>query len=171
MVARLIKEKGVVEFIEAAKKFKHGPQASFTLVGGLDINPGSLTEDELQFLLKDSSIEWVGKVDDVKPYLQKCDVFVLPSYREGLPKSTQEALAMGKAILTTDVPGCRETVLPFENGLLVKPKDVVSLYEGMLYFLKNRDQISPMGLKSREIAEKNFDVKIQTDKLTEYIIH
>ena len=121
LVARLLKEKGVPEFVEAARILKSKYRdIRFLLVGGLDPNPDSISKDEVEGWVKDGIIDWVGQVNDVRPYIAQASVFVLPSYyREGIPRSTQEAMAMARPVITTDAPGCRETVIDGVNGFLV----------------------------------------------------
>ena len=120
LAARLLKEKGITEYAEAARlvKLQHN-SARFILLGGLDSNPGGLPEEQINDWVAQGILEWPGHVD-VKPWLAQASVFVLPSYyREGVPRSTQEAMAMGRPVITTDVPGCRETVEEGVNGFFV----------------------------------------------------
>jgi glycosyltransferase involved in cell wall biosynthesis len=159
LVARLLREKGVLEFIHAARLVKQRhPSTRFLLLGALDDNPGSLREAEIQPWVQAGVIEWPGQVD-VKPWLAQTSVFVLPSYREGVPRSTQEAMAMGRAVITTDVPGCRETVVDGVNGFLVPPRDVTALAAVMQRFIDEPELIERMGLESRRLAEERFDVR------------
>jgi len=163
LAARLLREKGILEYAAAARqvKAKH-PNTRFILLGGFDPNPGGLTKPEVQAWVDEGLLEWPGHVE-VKPWLAQAGVFVLPSYREGVPRSTQEAMAMGRAVITTDVPGCRETVIDGVNGYLVPVRDVPGLVSAMLAFVKNPDLVESMGRESRKIAEKRFDVhKINT---------
>lgn len=157
-VGRLLREKGVVEYIKAAKiiKAKH-PEAVFIMLGSFDNNPGSLTPEDIKRLNFSDIIVWPGDVKDVRPWLAKSSVFVLPSYREGVPRSTQEAMATGRPIITTDAPGCRLTVKPGLNGFLVPICDVNSLTEAMERFISNPDMIPRMGKESRKLAELLFD--------------
>lgn len=158
--ARLLREKGVVDFVDAAKKVKSMyPETRFILLGGLDSNPSSLCLDEVAGWVKSGVIEWPGHVE-VKPWLAKASVFVLPSYyKEGVPRSSQEALAMSLPIITTDSVGCKETVVDGLNGYLVPVKNVEAIIEKMTLFLKNPDLIVEMGKQSRIIAEKKFSEK------------
>lgn len=158
LVARLLKEKGIFEYVHAAKQVKSlYPETRFVLLGGLDPNPGSLNQAEVDGWVKEGILEWPGHVA-VKPWLMKASVFVLPSYREGVPRSTQEAMAMGRAVITTDAPGCRETVDEGVNGFLVPVRDVAALTQAMMRFVKNPDLVATMGQESRRLAEKRFDV-------------
>ena len=159
LAARLLREKGILEYAAAARKVKAlYPNTRFILLGGLDSNPGSLDNSEVLAWVNEGLIEWPGHVA-VKPWLAQASVFVLPSYyREGLPRSTQEAMAMGRAVITTDAPGCRETVVDGVNGYLVPVRDSYALADSMIRFIKNPDLIKSMGLESRRMAEVHFDV-------------
>ena len=161
-VARFLQEKGVNEFIEAAKVVKKKfPETHFCMLGHLDLhNPGSLTTERLNDLKCNNIIELPGHVDNVQEWLAKASVFVLPSWREGFPRSTQEAMAMGRAVITSDVPGCRDTVVDGVNGFLIKPKSSEELADKMIYFLNNPDEIKKMGEASYNIAKMNFDSSI-----------
>lgn len=160
LVARLLREKGVLEFVQAARLIKERHLSTrFLLLGALDDNPGSLREADVQPWVQAGIIEWPGQVD-VKPWLAQTSVFVLPSYyREGVPRSTQEAMAMGRAVITTDAPGCRETVVDGINGFLVPPRDVPALAAAMQRFIDEPALIARMGAESRRLAEERFDVR------------
>lgn len=169
LVARLLREKGILEYADAARLVKaQHPNTRFILLGGLDPNPGALAMSEAQAWVDEGLLEWPGHVA-VKPWLAQASVFVLPSYREGVPRSTQEAMAMGRAVITTDVPGCRETVTNGVNGYLVPVRDVSGLVAAMLAFVENPALIESMGLKSREMAEDRFDVKKINARLLEIL--
>lgn len=157
VAARLLKEKGILEFCAAAARIKQSyPEVRFWLLGGLDTNPGALSEEQIK---KYSGVaEWFGFVN-VKTYLAETSVFVLPSYREGVPRSIQEAMAMGRPIITTNVPGCRETVKDGCNGFLVPPRDVDALVAVIQRFINNPNLISTMGWNSYQMAIELFDVK------------
>lgn len=169
LVARLLREKGVFEFIEAARRVKaRYPTVRFLLLGGLDENPGGISAAEIAEAVEAGVIQWLGHVD-VKPWLRETSVFVLPSYREGLPRSTQEALATGRPVITTDVPGCRETVIGGVNGFLVPARNVDALVAMMERFIVNPELISRMGLESRRMAEERFDVRVVNARLLEVL--
>ena len=139
------------------------PETRFILLGGLDPNPSSLSLDEVTGWQSSGVIEWPGHVE-VKPWLAQASVFVLPSYyREGIPRSSQEALAMSLPIITTDWVGCKETVVNNLNGFLVPIKNVEAIVDKMILFVKNPDLIVEMGKHSRIIAEQKFSEK---DKIT-----
>lgn len=161
LVARLLKEKGIYDYVAAAKQIKaRYPGARFLLVGGVDFNPASLTEDEVRSWVGEGVIEWAGRVSDVRPWLARASVFVLPSYyREGVPRSTQEAMAMGRPVITTDSPGCRETVITGRNGFLVPPRSSEALVAAMLRFIEEPELIVSMGQESRRMAEERFDAR------------
>ncbi len=155
MIARLLKDKGVFEYTEAAKALsKIYPKATFALIGSLDSNPTSVSADELGAW---TWIEHQNWLDDVRPELNKCDVYVLPSYREGTPRSVLEAMSVGRPIVTTDAPGCRETVIDGVNGYLVPVCDAQALANAMEMFIKEPETISKMGKESRRIAVEKFD--------------
>jgi len=158
--ARLLREKGILEFVEAARRIKAKyPDVRFILLGGLDTNPGAISREEVEGWVKEGLIEWPGHVPDVRPYIAQASVFVLPSYyREGVPRSIQEAMAMGRPIITTDAPGCRETVLPGVNGFLVPVRDMNALVSAMERFINEPELIERMGKESRRIAEERFNV-------------
>jgi glycosyltransferase involved in cell wall biosynthesis len=160
LAARLLREKGIVEYAKAARRVKaRYPQARFILLGGLDPNPGGLSRAEVQAWVAEGLLEWPGHVE-VKPWLAQASVYVLPSYyREGVPRSTQEALAMGRPVITTDAPGCRETVVDGENGFLVPVRDVEALAERMIRFIEEPALIETMGRAARRLAEERFDVR------------
>ncbi len=159
-ICRLIKDKGIVEYLEAARIVKEQfPEVKFMLVGPFDTNASSLTYDELDVYLKDNVVEYHGEQSDVIPFIEQSSVFVLPSYREGTPKTVLEAMSCGRTIITTDVPGCKETVVNGINGLLVPVKDVSSLVNAMIHLIKNPKKLISMGKHSRQIAMDKFDVR------------
>ena len=161
LAARLLREKGIVEFAEAARIVKAShPDARFVLLGGLDPNPGGLTAAEVEAWVSEGLLEWPGQVADVREWIAASSVFVLPSfYREGVPRSIQEAMAMGRPIITTDNVGCRETVDEGVNGFLVRVRDGRALAEAMIRFVDRPELIAPMGAESRRLAEERFDVR------------
>ena len=159
-IARLLAEKGIHDYIAAAKIVKNiYPQARFVVLGAIDkVALGALTEVELRQVIKASIIEYPGHVNNVSDWITKSSVFVLPSYyREGVPRSTQEAMAIGRPIITTDVPGCRETVVDGVNGFLVEKWNPKALAEKMIYFIEHPEQIKKMGDESYKLAQEKFD--------------
>jgi hypothetical protein len=160
-IGRLISEKGIFDFIEAARRVHlQYPEVKFRIVG--DVFPGhpsSLSLQDLEFIQSKPYFDFVGQVRDVRPFIAASSIMVLPStYREGTPRSILEALAMGRPIITTDIPGCRETVVSGQNGFLIPPKNVDALVEKMQFFIQNQSVIGTMGLQSRQLAEQKFDV-------------
>lgn len=160
MISRLLGDKGVREFGAAARivKARH-PEAIIRLVGYMDQSPDSITQAELDAIVA-SGVEFVGRLEDVRPAIAQASVYVLPSYREGTPRSTLEAMAMGRAVITTDAPGCRETVIEGVNGYLVPPRDAVALAAAMEKFIAEPGLAARMGAQSRRIAEEKYDVRL-----------
>ena len=160
MIARVLREKGVREYAEAARIVKAQCWAArVLLVGPLDTGPDAMTEKQVYELARDDGFEWLGPRQDVRPELAACHVYVLPSYREGLPRTNVEAMATARALVTTDVPGCRETVVEGQNGFLVPARDAQTLADAMLRFCQNPELIEKLGARSRVIAEERFDVR------------
>jgi len=159
LIARLIWDKGIYEYIEAARIIKKKyPNVSFLLLGPNEKNPCAIKKEYIKKWANKGIINYLGEKDDVRPYIANSSVFVLPSYREGIPRSILEAMAMGRPVITTNSPGCRETVEDGVNGFLVPIKDSKALADRMEKFILNPDLIKQMGNRSREIAEKRFDV-------------
>lgn len=169
LVARLIGDKGIREYAAAAKIVKsHYPKAHFALVGWIDENPSAIKKEELDAWIADGNIEYLGRLADVRPAIAQSSVFVLPSYREGTPRSVLEAMSMGRAIITTDAPGCRETVVNEDNGFLVPVGSVDELAAAMEKFLKNTQLVEKMGQRSYEIVAEKYDVhKVNQVMITE----
>lgn len=171
MVSRLLVEKGVREFVQAAKIVKSKfPDVKFSIAGAIDDNPGGITREQLNVWKQEGHVEFLGQISDVKSYLSELSVFVLPSYREGIPRSTQEAMSIGRAIITTDVPGCRETIIHGLNGLMVPPWNVEALASAMTSLIADPDQIVSMGMESRRMAEEKFDDNAATVKLINILL-
>ena len=159
MIARLLRDKGVREFATAAARLKRErPNVHVSLAGWLDESPDTITQTELD-AMQESGVTYLGRLDDVRPALAAASVYVLPSYREGTPRSVLEAMAVGRAIITTDAPGCRETVEQGVNGFLVPPRDADSLYDAMMRFVRDPSLAAKMGPQSRRIAEQRYDVR------------
>lgn len=159
LAARLLREKGIAEFAAAARLVRERfPMTRFILLGGLDPQPRGVSPSELDQWVDEGLLEWPGHVE-VKPWLGQASVFVLPSYyREGVPRSIQEAMAMGRPVITTDAPGCRETVVEGGNGFLIPVRDVPALAAAMLKFIERPLLVETMGRCSRRLAEERFDV-------------
>lgn len=160
LVARLLREKGIAEFAAAARILKQEfPHAQFQILGPFDPSPLVIAKADLDAWIKDGIVEYLGETRDVTPFLEACTVFVLPSYyREGIPRAALEALAAGRPIITTDTPGCRETVFDGENGFRVAARNVEALARAMRAFAEDESLAARMGASSRKLAEKQFDV-------------
>ncbi len=162
LFSRMLWDKGIGEFAEAAKTLKTElPAARFQLLGKIDTdNPAHVERRVIERWVGEGSIEYLGEMEEVRNAIAESDVVVLPSYyREGVPKSLLEALAMGKPIITTDTPGCRETVSDTVNGLLIPPRDVRALTAAMRTLARQPDLRLRMGRASRDMAVERFDVK------------
>lgn len=170
-IGRLLKEKGIREFALAAQRiYQVAPHVKFVVVGEIDpSNPSSLNNHEIEEFKRLSNIEFVGWSEDVQRYIKQSNVFVLPSYREGYPRSAQEAMAMGRPIITTFVPGCRDTVVNGRNGILVKKADVDSLFKAMLLFVNDKDLASTMGKESFLIAQESFNEIKRSESFVEIL--
>ena len=167
LIARLLGDKGIREYIAAANQVKERyPGAVFQLVGPEDPSPNGISLAELSILNQKNSVGYLGGTNDVRPYIEGCSIFVLPSYHEGLPRTVLEAMATGRPILTTDVPGCRQTVINGENGWLVGKANVEQLAEKMIWFIENQAEWQRMGNTSRTMVEDKFDV----DKVNENLL-
>jgi glycosyltransferase involved in cell wall biosynthesis len=166
LAARLLHDKGIQEYVSAARILRAKfPETRFLLLGGLDDNPAAVTRSEVEAWVREGLIEWPGHAA-IKPWLAQSHIFVLPSYyREGVPRSTQEAMAFGRPVITTNAPGCRETVVNGVNGYLVPPRDPVALAAAMQRFVDVPDLITAFGQESRRLAEERFDVHQQNAKL------
>ena len=160
LVARLLAEKGLHEYYQAARRLKEKyPEARFQVAGDLDANPSSIGIDELERWQAEGVIEYLGRLDDIRPAYAAAKVFVLPSYyREGTPRTALEAMAMGRPLITTDAPGCRETVVDGENGFLVPVKDVERLEKAMEQFILEPELAVQMGANGHAYAVEKYDV-------------
>jgi glycosyltransferase involved in cell wall biosynthesis len=172
LLGRIIKDKGVIEYIEAVKliKKKH-PDVSFYLAGPASDNPTAIKMEQIRAWVDSGLICYLSELDDVRPLLETTSVFVLPSYREGTPRASLEAMAMGRPIITTDVPGCRETVIDGENGFLIPPKNVEVLVEKILYFISKPERVKVMGDSSRRIVVDRYDVERVNEKIINCMLH
>ena len=168
LIARMIYPKGIVELVEASKILKNkGYDFHVKLLGELGVNnPNVIEKTDFDKLCSPNYITYLGKTDDVKLVIQDCDVVVLPSYyREGTPKSLLESLGTGRPIITTDMPGCKETVIDGVNGFLCKPKSIEDLSNKMEKILNcNFDDLLKMGEESRKLAMNKYDEKIVISK-------
>ncbi|RDH43211.1 glycosyltransferase family 4 protein [Zooshikella ganghwensis] len=166
LASRMLKDKGVVEFVDAAKiVLKNNFFAKFLLIGDVDIgNPNSITIDQLKSWHNSGVVVWKGFSNDIKSELSGAHIVVLPSYREGLPKVLIEAAACGRAVITTDVPGCRNAIDVNKSGLLVPVKDSKALADAIEKLLLNSDIRKAMGKQGRKFAERMFDINSVVDK-------
>ena len=169
MVARLLRDKGVIEFADAARMLgERYPDVRFMLVGGADrSNPSCLAEDEIERLRQIRCLTIVGEVADVREYLAQCHVFVLPSYREGLPRSALEAMAVGRPLVLSDVPGCRQLVREGVNGTLVPAGDAAALAHAIGARLTRADKLEHMANESRRIAVEEYSLRAVTQQTLE----
>ncbi|MGC0121398.1 glycosyltransferase family 4 protein [Pseudoalteromonas piscicida] len=167
MIARLLKDKGVFEYIDAAKRVKKEyPKAQFSLLGPPDKSPNGIDINEIKNASQLGYINYLGSALDVRPYLKNANIFVLPSYHEGLPRTVLEAMAMGRPVLTTNVPGCKDTVEQGCNGWLVEKQDSTMLAERMIWFLENPDKWESMGNHSFQSVVSKYDVnKVNVEML------
>jgi len=161
LVARMLSDKGIREFVDAARALRSShPLWRFQLVGGIDPgNPSSLTEAELAAWHAEGVVEWLGHRADVREVLQRCHVVCLPSYREGLPKSLLEGSAVGRPMIASNVPGCREVVRDGITGLLVEPRDAVALADAMQRLGEDRGLRLRLGRAARERAEALYSIE------------
>jgi glycosyltransferase involved in cell wall biosynthesis len=170
MISRLIADKGVREYVEAARRLKQSyPDAVFRLVGPPDPSPNGIPDEEIRRWREDGVIDYRGPVTDVRPVIAACHVYVLPSYGEGLPRSVLEAMAAGRPIVTTDVPGCRDTVAPGETGYLVRVRDSEALAAAMESFLREPAKIEAMGAAGLRLVRELFDVRKVNRSIIEFM--
>lgn len=160
LIARLLKDKGIIEYASAAKEIKMKyPSTEFHMVGYIDHNPAAISQQLLNEWIEEQRIIFHGRLEDVRPIIRLCNVYVLPSsYREGTPRSILEAMSIGRPIITTNTPGCRETVIDGYNGYLVPIKDVKALANAMEKFIHQPERIEEMGINSRKLAEEKYEV-------------
>ena len=167
LIARLLWDKGISEYVEAARLVrKQHPEVRFQILGFLDVkNRTAVGRSDVAAWTEEKLIDYLGAADDVRPFIRDADCVVLPSYREGLPRTLLEASAMGKPLIATDVPGCRHVVEDGRNGFLCGPRDAASLADAMLKILR----LSPserlrMGGAARARVETEFDERIVTGR-------
>lgn len=172
LAARLLRDKGIFEYISAAKLLKErGIKARFLLAGDLDENnPTGLSLNDLDKLKNDNYVEFIGYHQDIPSLYEKSHIICLPSYREGFPKSLIEAAAAKRAVVTTDVPGCRDAIIPNKTGLLVPVRDFKKLADALQWLIENPEKRIAMGAAGRKLAEEEYPVeKIVTDHLNIYM--
>lgn len=161
MAARLLRDKGVVEYIEASRELRRqGVLARFLLAGDRDIgNPSSVTASDLEAWRAERDVEFLGFCKEMAILLSAANLIVLPSYREGLPRVLEEAAACGRAIVTTDVPGCRDAIEPGITGLLVPAKNSIALSQAIRQLLDDAALRQRMGVSGRQLAERSYSVE------------
>jgi len=171
MLSRLLKSKGVMEYLEAAKKVKTlHPEVHFSILGKYeDKMQDAIDKDYLEELISTGVIERYDETTDVRPYYEKCSVYVLPSYREGTPRSVLEAMSMGRPIITTDTNGCRETVKDGINGFLAPIKNSDAVAEKMMYFIEHPEQIKKFGKASIEYCKEKYEVNMVNKNMMEFM--
>ncbi len=159
-IGRMLRDKGLYELVEACKILKEKKwNFECDLLGPLDSNPSAIKRKEIDAWQKQGFIRYLGETHDVRPYIEKSHVFVLPSYREGLPRAGLEVMAMGRPVIATDVPGCREIVRNGKNGVLVPVKHPMHLAKAMKSFIADESKVSEMGEQSHQICEEFFTVE------------
>ncbi len=166
LVSRMLRDKGVQEFTEASAILKaKGVPVQMILVGDIDTgNPASLSHEQILSWVKKGWVDWLGPRDDIARLMASANIVCLPSYREGLPKVLLEAAACGRAVITTDVPGCRDAIALDETGVLVAVKDSASLADSIERLAMQSDLRADMGRKGRLLAEKEFDIAKVVEK-------
>ncbi len=160
-MGRLLRDKGIYDYVDAARRVRAvDPSISFGVLGGRDTNPESVSAEELAAWEREGVIEYLGTHDDVRPYLADCHVLVLPSYREGTPRSVLEAMSVGRAIITTDVPGCRETIVDGESGLLIPVRNPAALAHAALRMIRGPALLRAMATEARRRVELLYDAHV-----------
>ncbi len=160
MIARMLIDKGVAEYIAAARAVRAVlPDAEFDFVGPREDHARAVAEADLAGWRNEGIVRFHDWTDDVRPYLEACTIYVLPSYREGMPRSVLEAMAGGRPVITTDVPGCRSSIENGVSGLLVRVADAEDLAAKMIELAGAPERIREMGIAARHRAEEVFDVK------------
>ncbi|MGF6756779.1 glycosyltransferase family 4 protein [Paraburkholderia sp. GAS42] len=167
LIGRLLWDKGVGEYVEAARRLRaRYPHARFLLLGPVGVdNPSAITRDEVDAWQREGVIEYAGEAHDVRPFIVDADCVVLPSYREGVPRTLMEASAMGRPIVATDVPGCREVVADGVNGLLCEVKSADSLTAKLAQMLDmSGDERRAMGERGRKKVASEFDERVVVER-------
>jgi glycosyltransferase involved in cell wall biosynthesis len=167
-IGRLIRDKGLPEFVEAARhlRSRYGNRVEFNILGPLDTNPAAVKQSQLDEWEREGIINYLGVASDVRPHIRNASVFVLPSfYMEGVPRTILESLSMGRPIVTCNSRGCKETVSDGKNGYLVEPRDTDMLAKCLSRFVESPNLIELMGVESRRIAERDYDVVKVTNQM------
>ena len=164
--ARLLKDKGICEYLEAAREIKNTYEnVEFNLIGWHQDSDGNVSQSYIDTFVKDGIVNFYGYSEDVRKFLTNCDVFVLPSYHEGMPRSALEAMSMSKALLLSDIPGTQELIRNGENGYYFESKSKHSLIEAIKLILKEKEYILDFGRRSREIVVERYSDEIINNKL------
>jgi glycosyltransferase involved in cell wall biosynthesis len=168
LMGRFLKAKGIREYVAAARQVKQQhPNVQFLLLGWFDEGPDAIDKKEFEQWVDEGVVHYLERTNDVRTAVASCSVYVLPSYREGTPRSVLEAMAMGRAIITTDAPGCRETVQHGRNGFLVNVQCIDGLVNAFNAFIVDPTLATQMGVVSRQIAEEKYDVH----KVNAHMLH
>lgn len=167
MLSRLLKSKGVREYLEAAGMVREKyPEVKFYLLGKYETSMQDAVDRQyIERFIRKGIVERFEETDDVRPYYRMCSVYVLPSYREGTPRTVLEAMSMGRPVITTDTQGCRETVRDGINGFLVPVRDSRAVAEKMIWFIEHPERIAGMGEESLKYAREKFDVRLVNAKM------
>ncbi|SDG53394.1 Glycosyltransferase involved in cell wall bisynthesis [Pseudomonas seleniipraecipitans] len=170
-VGRFLIEKGIREYLAACEMLKaQYPHVECVIIGAIDSNSPGFIGEEIERLVKKGVILCPGHVANVSDWLASSSVFILPSYREGFPRSTQEAMAIGRAVITTDVPGCKDTVFDGINGFLIPPWSADAILKKMIVFVENVDLAISMGRESHRIAQRDFSSVVVNRKLISFVV-
>lgn len=170
MIARLVKHKGIYEYAEAARRLKQRyPDARFSLLGPYHEHPDAIDLDDLRRWEEEGTIHYLGETRDVRPYLAQAGLCVLSTYREGVPRALLEAMAAGRALIASDVPGCREVVRHGKNGYLVPPREILPLVDAIEMLLCDTEKRRAMGQRSREFVEQRFEVHHAISPILDHI--
>lgn len=170
MLSRVMFSKGIREYLDACRIIKKEyPEVRCMLLGACEGIQDSISPEAIKEYTEKGIIEHFGETDNVAEYYKQCSVYVLPSYREGTPRTVLEAMSMGRPIITTDAPGCRETVIDGKTGYLVPIKDAVALAEKMAEFIENPEKIAEMGGAGAEYCRQKFDVNKVNDDMCKYL--
>ncbi len=170
-VGRLLRDKGIYEFVEASRVIRNQyDYVEFWVLGGFDTNPTSVSRNEMREWVERGIIKYFGRKNNIYDYYKNSSVFVLPSYHEGTPRTNLEAMAVGRPIITTNSPGCKETVIDGKNGFVVPVKDVESLVVKMKFFIENPHMIKIMGAESNKIAIDKYDVYKVNESIVRFVL-
>src|SRR5678815_2706982 len=163
-LGRLLRDKGIAEYVGAARSVRaRHPDAICRIAGWLDPNPQSLSRQQLDAMVAEGTVEYLGAPDDVRPHLAAAHALVLPSYREGTPRSVLEAMSMNRAVITTNAPGCRDTVIDGESGLIVPVGDAQQLAAAMIRLIASRDLLTRLAAAGHVRAVELYDARRVAD--------